>query len=53
MPVRAVYRKGKKAGYRWGGHGKLYTCKEYGCEGAQDKAQKQGEAIYASGYKGK
>lgn len=52
MPVRPVYRKSKKVGYRWGKHGKLYTCKEEGsCENAKKKSEAQAKAIYASGWK--
>ena len=52
MPVKPVYRKGKKAGYRWGNHGKLYTCKGEGsCENAKNKSEAQAKAIYASGWK--
>lgn len=38
MPVRKV-----KNGYQWGTSGKIYPTKE--------QAEKQGKAIYASGYK--
>ena len=38
MPVRKV-----KGGYRWGKSGKIYKTKK--------EAEKQGRAIYASGYK--
>ena len=38
MPVRKV-----KGGYRWGKSGKIYKSKK--------AAQRQGRAIYASGYK--
>jgi hypothetical protein len=37
MPVRKV-----KGGYRWGSKGKVYKTKA--------EAEKQGRAIYASGY---
>ena len=40
MPVRKV-----KGGWRWGNSGKIYKKKS--------DAEKQGRAIYASGYKGK
>jgi hypothetical protein len=40
MPVRKV-----KGGYRWGSSGKVYPTKA--------EAEKQGRAIYASGYKKK
>ena len=40
MPVRKV-----KGGYRWGSSGKVYPTKA--------EAEKQGRAIYASGYKPK
>lgn len=38
MPVRKV-----KGGYKWGKSGKVYPTKK--------QAEKQGRAIYASGYK--
>jgi len=40
MPVRKV-----AGGYRWGTHGKVYKSKA--------KAEAQGRAAHASGYKGK
>ena len=40
MPVHKV-----KNGYQWGNSGKVYKSKA--------KAERQGRAIYASGYKGK
>lgn len=43
MPVRKV-----GDGYQWGNHGKIY----YG-PGARRKAERQGAAAYANGYKGK
>lgn len=51
MPVKPVYttRQGKPVkGYRWGESGKIYTG-----PGAQQRAQAQGKAILASGYKPK
>jgi len=39
MPVRKV-----KGGYRWGKSGKVYNTKA--------AAERQGKAVYASGYKG-
>lgn len=54
MPVRAVYKKGKKIGYKWGKSGKLYTCEEEGsCEKARRKSERQARAIYASGWREK
>lgn len=44
MPVHRT----KSGGYKWGKSGKTY----YG-KGAKRKAQKQGRAIRASGYRGK
>lgn len=44
MPVH----KTKSGGYKWGKSGKTY----YG-KGAKRKAQKQGRAVRASGWKGK
>jgi hypothetical protein len=43
MPVRKV-----KGGYKWGGHGKLYKGKR-----AKAKAERQGRAAFAGGYRGK
>jgi len=43
MPTRKV-----KGGYRWGKHGKVYHGK-----GAKAKADRQGRAVKASGWKGK
>ena len=40
MPVKKV-----KGGYRWGNSGKVYKTKK--------QAERQGKAIYASGYKPK
>ena len=48
MPTRPVRRKGKIIGYRWGKSGKLYRGR-----GAEKKANRQGRAIYHSGYKKK
>lgn len=43
MPVHEVRNKsGKTIGYRWGQSGKLYRKREL--------AERQGRAIYASGY---
>lgn len=43
MPVKKV-----KGGYRWGGKGRVYRGR-----GAKKKAERQGKAAYANGYKGK
>jgi hypothetical protein len=51
MPTKPVYRKGKLIGYRWGKSGKLYLVSKYGKKKARNLANKQGQAIYASGYK--
>lgn len=48
MPVVRVIGPGGKVGYRWGSSGKVYTG-----PGAKEKAQRQGQAAYASGYKPK
>lgn len=51
MPVRKVTttRGGKQVtGYRWGDHGKVYTG-----SGAKAKAERQGRAAYANGYRPK
>lgn len=50
MPVYKVQttRGGKPvSGYKWGSSGKIYTG-----PGARAKAERQGRAAYASGYKG-
>ena len=44
MPVHRT----KSGGYQWGKSGKVYFGK-----GAKEKAEKQGRAAYANGYKGK
>ena len=46
MPVHPV--KGQPGCYQWGDSGKIYCGKD-----AKEKAEAQGRAIYASGYKGK
>ncbi len=46
MPVRKVMKDGK-TGYQWGTTGRVYTG-----AGAREKAQAQGRAAYASGYRG-
>jgi hypothetical protein len=43
MPVRKV-----KGGYQWGTSGKIFKGKD-----AKKKAEEQGRAAYANGYKGK
>lgn len=45
MPVRKVMQNGR-TGYRWGSSGKTY----FG-PGAESKAQAQGRAVYAAGYR--
>jgi hypothetical protein len=47
MPVNQVRGPGGKIGYRWGRRGRVY----YGA-GAQQMAARQGQAAYASGYRG-
>ena len=47
MPVKRCKANGKQ-GYKWGNSGKCYTCKN-----AKAKAERQGRAAYANGYKGK
>lgn len=47
MPVRKVTRQGK-TGYQWGTTGHVYTG-----PGAKKRAEAQGRAIYASGYRTK
>ncbi len=42
MPVHKA-----KGGYQWGSHGKVYKG-----AGAKKKAEKQGRAAYANGYRG-
>ena len=44
MPVHRT----KGGGYQWGNHGKIY----YG-KNAKKKAEEQGQAAHAHGYKGK
>lgn len=45
MPVHAVYKDEELIGWRWGTTGKIYKKKE--------DAEKQGKAIYASGWEEK
>lgn len=52
MPTRLKTDKLGKY-YQWGESGKKYYIKEYGKKEAKNKADKQGKAIYSSGYKGK
>lgn len=50
MPVHKVQttRHGKPTtGYKWGNHGHVYTG-----PGAKARAERQGRAAYANGYKG-
>lgn len=47
MPVKRC-TKGGKSGWKWGNSGTCYVGK-----GAKAKAEKQGRAAYANGYKGK
>jgi hypothetical protein len=47
MPVKKC-QSGGKSGYKWGNSGKCYTG-----TGAKAKAERQGKAIYSSGYKEK
>jgi len=52
MPIKEVKTNGKVIGYKWGNSGKVYTFAKYGKKKAYNKALKQAQAIYASGYKG-
>jgi hypothetical protein len=47
MPVHRVIRNGQ-VGYQWGQSGRVYTG-----PGAQARAQRQGQAVYAAGYREK
>lgn len=47
MPVHPVRESGRVVGYQWGQSGKIYRG-----EDAKEKAQAQGRAAYAGGYKG-
>jgi hypothetical protein len=47
MPTRKVRTADGKTGYQWGSKGKVYTGK-----GAKAKADAQGKAARASGYRG-
>ena len=54
MPVN-LYQSGGKCYAQWGRHGAkyYYACgSESGKKKAQKKAEKQGAAAYANGYKG-
>lgn len=48
MPVRRVQGPNGKVGYQWGESGKVYTG-----PGARERAERQGRAVRAGGYKGK
>ena len=53
MPVKRTTKDGKPA-YKWGDSGKAYTYKagdKEARERAKRKAQKQGKAAHAGGYK--
>jgi hypothetical protein len=47
MPVVRVRGPGGRIGYRWGSSGKVYTGPD-----ARERAQQQGQAAYAAGYRG-
>jgi hypothetical protein len=54
MPVHPCHENGKP-GYQWGGHGKCYTYtpgNEASRKRAKAKAESQGQAAHASGYRG-
>jgi len=46
MPVIKVKGPGGKIGYQWGRTGKIYTG-----PGARERAERQGRAIYSTGYR--
>lgn len=46
MPVHPVRENGRVVGYQWGSSGKVYRGR-----GAKEKAEAQGRAAYASGYR--
>lgn len=46
MPVQRCQKNGRR-GYKWGKSGTCYVGR-----GAKDKAERQGRAIRASGYRG-
>lgn len=46
MPVRRVTGPNGRVGYQWGTTGKVYTG-----PGARERAERQGRAIYATGYR--
>ena len=46
MPVMRVQGPNRKIGYRWGSTGKIY----YGMD-ARERAARQGQAAYRSGYR--
>ena len=48
MPVVQVRGPNGKIGYRWGQSGKVYTG-----PGARERAERQGRALRAAGYKEK
>lgn len=48
MPVHPVRQNGRIVGWQWGNSGKIYRGKD-----AKKKAEEQGRAAYAHGYKGR
>jgi hypothetical protein len=46
VPVHPVRENGRVVGYQWGSSGKVYRGR-----GAKEKAEAQGRAAYASGYR--
>ena len=53
MPVHSCQEDGKR-GWKWGGSGKCYTyTDEEGSKRAHAKAEAQGRAVRASGWRGK
>jgi len=48
MPTHPVKKNGRIVGYQWGHSGKVYHGKD-----AEKKANAQGRAAYAHGYKGR
>ena len=54
MPIYSCYENGRP-GYRWGENGKCYTYQQGDDRSrrrAKQRAEAQGRAAYASGYKG-
>jgi len=53
MPIKQVIKNKELYGFKWGISGKIYSINKFGKKGAYNKAVKQAQAIFASGWKEK